>query len=77
MGAVVLNHEGNMMVSGVHQGVYLDDTDLGEFETLRFGIRFVSETDLFSLVVESDFLQELKLVLSQNGIRNELFGLWC
>lgn len=59
------------------QGVYLDDTDLGEFETLRFGIRFVSETDLFSLVVESDFLQELKLVLSQNGIRNELFGLWC
>lgn len=61
----------------IYQGVYLDDTDLGEFETLRFGIRFVSETDLFSLVVESDFLQELKLVLSQNGIRNELFGLWC
>lgn len=74
VGTEVHNHEGKVMVTGVHKWGYVNDVDFGEIEAC-FGLRLASKIGLSLLLIELDSLCTVKLVLGQASVCTKLFWL--
>lgn len=74
VGTEVHNHEGKVMVTGVHKWGYVNDVDFGEIEAC-FGLRLASKIGLSLLLIELDSLCIVKLVLGQASVCTKLFWL--